>query len=240
MRIKGELNKLGIAVSHATVKAIIERHSPEPNPDGSATRKKPIVTWAQFIEMHLDSLVACDFFSKTVYTLRGPVLAFVLVFVHYKSRRVFVSLATYNPDNIWLEQQVRNLSIWCQEEDIEPRYLIRDNDGKFRGSFDDSLKQIGIKAVKTSIEAPNMNPIIESWIGHHKTECLNFYVCVSLQQLTRIAHIYARFYNEHRPSQSRVAGNNPLSKNFKPQATGEIKCQSWLGGLLKHYYRDSA
>ena len=39
---------------------------------------------------------------------------------------------------------------------------------------------------------------------------------------------------------ARVAGNIPLSKNFKPQPTGEVKCQTWLGGLLKHYYRDSA
>ena len=140
-----------------TVRAILKRESKEPNPDGSSTRKKPIIPWNQFIQMHLDSLLACDFFQKTIWTWSGPMVAYALVFIHYGSRRVFVSPATYNPDNLWLEQQVRNVGMWCQDENIEPRYLVRDNDVKFKGSFDGVLQRIGVKAVKTSIASPDMN-----------------------------------------------------------------------------------
>ena len=58
VRIVGELAKLGIHTNHMTVKAILERESKEPNPDGSSTRKKPIIPWNQWIEMHMDSLLA--------------------------------------------------------------------------------------------------------------------------------------------------------------------------------------
>jgi len=35
----------------------------------------------------MESLVACDFFTKPVYTLRGKFDAYVLVFLHLGSRR---------------------------------------------------------------------------------------------------------------------------------------------------------
>jgi len=237
-QIVGELRKLGITTNHMTVKAILERHSTEPNPDGSSTRKKPIIPWNQFIQMHLDSLLACDFFQKTIRTWRGAIIAFALVFIHYGSRRVFVSPSTYNPHILWLEQQVRNLAMWLEDEGIQAKYLIRDNDVKSNGPFDGTLKRIGIKTVKRSIAAPDMSPVVESWIGRCQAECLDYFVCISLRQLDRINQTYARFYNEYRPSQSRVIGNLVLSKSGQPTGAGAVKCQTWLGGLLRHYYRE--
>ena len=240
VRIKDELIKLGIDTNHMTVKAILEREfPPEPNPDGSSTRKKPIIPWNQWIEMHMDSLLACDFFNKTIWTLRGPMVAFVLMFIHLGSRRVYLSSPTYNPDNIWLEQQVRNVSMWCQDEGIEAKYLIRDNDGIFRGTFDASMKGIGVEVKRTCIEAPNMNAYAESWGSSFMRECLDFFVCVSLKQLDRIGQCYVKFHNTVRPHQGKGIGHRVLDKNFKPQATGEVKCQAWLGGLLRHYYREA-
>ena len=237
VRITGELAKLGIHTNHMTVKAILERESKEPNPDGSSTRKRPIIPWDQWIEMHMDSLIACDFFQKTVWTWRGPALAFVLMFIHIGSRRVYISPATYNPDNRWLEQQVRNVGMWCQDEGIVPKYLIRDNDGIFRGTFDANMETIGVEVKRTAIAAPNMNAFAESWIASLQRECLDFFVCVSLKQLDRICSTYALFHNTVRPHQGKGIGNRVLDKSFTPQAAGKVECQVWLGGLLKHYYR---
>ena len=121
-------------------------------------------------------------------------VAFVLVFIHIGSRRVFLSPATYNPDNPWLEQQVRNVHVWCQDEGIEPKYLIHDNDGIFRGTFDGHMERMGVETKKTSIRAPNMNAYAESWIASLQRECLDFFVCVSLRQLDRICSCYANFH----------------------------------------------
>ncbi|GMV83114.1 MAG: hypothetical protein AMXMBFR7_42980 [Planctomycetota bacterium] len=66
---------------------------------------------------------------------------------------------------------------------------------------------------------------------------------VGVHHLDHLVNEYAEFYNRYRPHQG--LGNVPLS----PQATSppgdppkasEIRCQEFLGGWLKHYYRESA
>ena len=51
--------------------------------------------------MHMDSLEACDFFCKNIWTLKGKRLAFGLMFIHPGSRKAFVSSGTYHPDEAW-------------------------------------------------------------------------------------------------------------------------------------------
>jgi hypothetical protein len=74
----------------------------------------------------LKSLVACEFFTKPVYTLRGKFDAYVLVFLHLGSRRVTMSQPTFHPDEAWVLQQARNVTTWLDDHGIEARYLIRD------------------------------------------------------------------------------------------------------------------
>lgn len=105
-RVRGELKKLGIRIGLTTIADILKRagHHPVPEKD----LKNPASTWKQFISSHMDTLVACDFFTKPVYTLKGRFDAYVLVFIHLGSRRVFMSPATFNPNEAWVLQQARN------------------------------------------------------------------------------------------------------------------------------------
>jgi len=41
--------------------------------------------------MHMNVMVACDFFCKTLWTPLGKRVAYVLTFVHLESRKVFLS-----------------------------------------------------------------------------------------------------------------------------------------------------
>jgi hypothetical protein len=56
-RIHGELLKLGIAVSQATVSKYMARH-----------RKPPSQTWRTFLENHVADLVSVDFFTVPTAT----------------------------------------------------------------------------------------------------------------------------------------------------------------------------
>lgn len=56
----------------------------------------------------MESLVACDFFTKTVFTARGPLTAHVLIFTHLGHRRVYCSAPTYAEDSGWVTQQARD------------------------------------------------------------------------------------------------------------------------------------
>lgn len=240
LRIAGELTKLGYNINYSTIRRILIGRMETP-PPGKRMVSPPTVPWGQFLEMHMESLIGCDFFRKKIWSWRGPLDAFVLVFIHLGSRRVFTSPPTLNPDDVWLRQQVRNASMWCQDEGIEPKYLIRDNDMILtKTSFDDGIKTLGARVIHTPISAPNANAFTESWIGGLKRECLDHFMCFTLGQLYRIVSIYQHFYNNHRPHQGKGKNNHILIKDFVPRVAGEIKCEAKLGGLLKHYYRDSA
>ena len=242
LRITAELAKLGIALGKSTVKRILEREFPPPPKPENSPKKRPTVPWSQFLFMHIDSMFGCDFIKKKIYSIRHGILeAFILVVIHHQSRRVYCSPATYHPDKIWLEQQVRNISMWIEDENILPRFMIHDRDGAFLLSgFDEMLKKIGIRGIKCIPAAPNQNAMIESFNANFRRECLDYFHCFSLAQLNRIVSQFRIFYNQHRPHQGKGIGNKVLDKSFVPQATGKVRCKTFLGGLLKHYYRDTA
>ncbi|VGO19053.1 hypothetical protein SCARR_01109 [Pontiella sulfatireligans] len=154
-RIHGELKKLGIKIGRTTIRDIMKRNGINPVPDKAY--KNPDSTWSKFISSHIETLVAIDFFTKPVYTLKGKFDAYVLVFIHLGSRRVFMSPATFHPDEKWVLQQARNASIWMGEIGVEAKHLIRDRDGKFAASFDAFWECSGTEIVKTPPRTPQAN-----------------------------------------------------------------------------------
>ena len=235
-KIVGEMKKLGIRISASSVKAILKDHGIAPSPDREISGNG---TWQKFVA-NVDSIVSCDFFTQPIYSLFGRFDAYVLVFIHYGTRKVWTSPATFSPTNAWCRQQAINASMWIDDEGIDFRHLIRDNDQLYPDSFDDifrSMSKAQEAIVRTGIRMPLMNSVIESFIGHAQKECLNHFLCFSLGQLDRICARYCRYYNEQRPHQSLVIGNRILDKNWQPPPpTGTVKRQTILGGLLNHYY----
>ena len=118
-RIVGELKKLGLYAGANSVKRILDEAGIHPSPE--KRKKKPALPWTTFVRAHIESMVACDFFTKTVLTTRGPLTAYVLIFIHLGSRRVFCSSATYAPDSAWVTQQARNTLMWCAEHPNTPK-----------------------------------------------------------------------------------------------------------------------
>jgi hypothetical protein len=87
-RIHGELLKLGIKISQATVSKYLPRR-----------RKPPSQTWRSFLENHVDTLVSVDFF--TVPTVLFHVL-FVFVVLAHDRRRILSINVTGNPSALSL------------------------------------------------------------------------------------------------------------------------------------------
>lgn len=173
------------------------------------------------------------------------------MFIHLGSRKVMISPSTYHPDGQWVTQQARNATMWLEDEGIDCRELIRDNDTKFTDAFDGLFRQNGTKIVPTPIQAPIANCYAESWIGSFKRECLNHLVCFSLGQFDYITAKYMTYYNRFRPHQSK--DNRPLTMSKSaaiptrvtesPPASGDVgvvRRHKLLGGLLTHYERKAA
>ncbi|HBO45110.1 MAG TPA: integrase, partial [Planctomycetaceae bacterium] len=105
-RILGELRKLHLhTVSRATIRRILQEHGFDPGPNrGKGTRH-------EFIARHIKTLWATDFFTKTVWTLGGPVTYYVLFFIHLHTRRVHIAGMTPSPDGPRMAQMARNMSM---------------------------------------------------------------------------------------------------------------------------------
>jgi hypothetical protein len=105
-RIVGALANLGHRLSDQTVGNILRRHGLSPAP-----KRKQTVSWKEFIRSHRDVLVGMDFFTAGVLTLKGLMTYYVLFFIHLETRRVTLVGFTPYPDQDWMEQQARNLTM---------------------------------------------------------------------------------------------------------------------------------
>jgi len=72
----------------------------------------------------------------TVETIRLKTL-YVLFFIHLSSRRVVLAGVTASPYSAWITQQARNTAMDLVDRSRPIRFLLRDHDTKFTGSFDE-------------------------------------------------------------------------------------------------------
>ena len=174
-RIHGELLKLGLKVSQATVAKYMVRHQRPPSP-----------TWRTFLANHVHQLVAADFFVVPTATCR---LLFVLVLLAHDRRRVVHVAVTDHPTAAWTAQQFRDAFPWA---DV-PRYLLRDRDHAF-----DHLTTIGIQEVLTAPGSPWQNAYVERFIGSVRRECLDHVCVLTAAGLRRVLKAYVAYYSHTR------------------------------------------
>lgn len=155
-RIVGELKKLALKASRSSVRRVLVDEKILPDPDRHAS-KGVQTPWRKFIAVHMNVMVACDFFCKTIWTPFGRQMAYTLAFIHLGSRKVFVSPSTLNPTDEWVQQQGRNVGMWAAEQGIDVRFLIHDHDTKFTEAFDGLFERPDGGIVETPIAAPIAN-----------------------------------------------------------------------------------
>lgn len=200
------------------------------------------------VRLHVNTLVACVFFTTKIITPFGVRVAYSLACIHVGTRRVFLSPPTYHPDDRWVRQQARNALMWLDDQGLEARFLIHDRDTKFSTRFRCLFKSADVRCVRTPLLAPDANAFAKAWIGALKRECLSHFLCFSLGHLDYISQQYVRFFNEHRPHQGLGNLTIPTAAHSPPAGTTSrearlperIRCQRFLGGLLRHYYRAAA
>lgn len=105
-RIVGAMANLGHRVSHQTVANIFKRHDIPP-----AAKRKQSTSWKDFIRAHMAVMVGTDFFTAEVLTLKGLRTYYVLFFIHLESRRICWAGVTRHPDQEWMEQMARNVTM---------------------------------------------------------------------------------------------------------------------------------
>ena len=242
-RIVGELKKLALPISRGSVRRALEQEGVLPDPERNAPHGVA-TPWRTFIKAHANVIVATDFFCKNVWTPTGKHIAYGLMFIHLGSRKVLVSPGTYHPNEEWVLQQVRNASMWLEDEELQMEFLLRDRDTKYTASLDRLITSMEAETIRSPFRSPIANCYAESWIGSLKRECLNHFFCFGLKHFDHIVQAYTDYYNRLRPHQG--LGNRPLNAQDDsipirlPTEVGPIQRQPILGGLLNHYERKVA
>jgi transposase InsO family protein len=219
-RIHGELLKLGVQVSQATVAKYMAR---------SAT--PPSQSWRTFLANHVQQIAAAEFFVVPTAAYR---LLFVLVILAHDRRRVVHVAVTHHPTATWTAQPLREAFPWNQT----PRYLIHDRDLAFRSAVR-TAEAMGIEDVRTAPRSPWQNAYVERFIGSVRRECLDHVIVLNAAGLRTILKSYLAYYTNSRTHLS-LDKDSPQSRPVRSLDDGPVMGISEVGGLHHRYERRAA
>jgi putative transposase len=220
-RIHGELLKLGIKISQATVRRWMPWRPKAPSP-----------TWRSFLRNHLLDIAAIDMFVVATATFR---LLYALIVLSLDRRRVVHFEVTPNPRQDWLSRQMTEAFPWG----TAPRYLLRDRDKSYGPAFRHRVRAMGITEVITARRSPWQNPYAERLIGSIRRECLDHVIIFSERHLRRVLSSYFQYHHDTRTHLS-LGKECPRPRPIQFPLAGNIIAFPEVGGLHHRYERRAA
>jgi hypothetical protein len=220
-RIHGEILKLGIDVSQATVAKYMVRRVGRPSP-----------TWRSFLRNQGAGIAAIDMF--VVVSASFQVL-YVMIILAHNRRRIVRFDVTEHPAAIWLSQQV----IEAFPRDTAPRYLLRDRDASYGTNFRRRVEAMGIVEVITAPRSPWQNAYVERVIGSIRRECLDHLVIFNERHLRRVFTSYLDYYQRTRTHLS-LDKDCPEPRPIQVPDVGKIIAIPQVGGMHHRYQRLAA
>ncbi len=127
----------------------------------------------------------------------------------------------------WVWRQLLNAT-----PEGQPRYLIRDRDAVYGQDFAKRLARLGIRSVRTPIQAPRANAIAERLVETFRRECLDHVILLNENHLRTIPGEFVAYYNGDRPRRSLRLQTAELKQRAMGKTLG---CRSTLGGLHHSY-----
>src|SRR5881409_1873956 len=220
-RVHGELQKLGLTVSQATVSKYMVRH-----------RRPPSQAWRTFLKNHAKDLIALDLFTVPTATFR---VLFVLVILTHSRRRLVHCNVTEHPTADWTGRQLIEA---CGLEEA-PRHLIRDRDQVYGERFSRQAKTLDIREAVIAPRSPCQNAYVERVIGSIRRECLDHVVVIGERHLLGILSKYLDYYNRSRTHLS-LTKDTPEHRTVQRPSQGRVVEVPRVGGLHHEYLRRAA
>jgi integrase-like protein len=220
-RIHGELLKLGIEISQATVGRWMPWRPQVPSP-----------TWRSFLRNHLPDIAAIDMFVVATATFQ---LIYALIVLSLDRRQVLHFAVTPNPTQDWLSRQMTEAFPW----DTACRYLLRDRDKSYGLAFRHRVRAMGITEVITAPRSPWQNPYAERLIGSIRRECLDHVIIFNERHLRRVLSSYFQYHHDTRTHLS-LNKDCPQPRRVQLPSAGNVIALPEVGGLHHRYERRAA
>ena len=162
-----------------------------------------------------------------------------MFFIHLESRKVELAGITAHPNERWMQQMARNVTMEGWGCLGNCRYLLHDRDAKYTESFRAIIKVGGVEPVALPARSPNLNDYSERWVRSVREECLSKLILFGEASLRRALQNYLAHYHQERNHQGK--GNVLLFPQVtKRSGRGSVQCRERLGGLLRYYHCEAA
>ncbi|MGH3156293.1 MAG: hypothetical protein ACRDNF_06935, partial [Streptosporangiaceae bacterium] len=210
-RIHGELAGLGITVAPSTVWQILKSAwiAPAPRRDGPG--------WPQFLRSQAQGILALDFFTADL--LNGT-KAYVLAVIEHGTRQIRIPGVTEHPVQSWVVQQARNLLMDLEDAGTRVKFVLHDRDTSFTLAFDAVFQATGARVIRSAVQAPRMNSVMERWIGSCRRELLDRTLGWNQRHLMIVLREYEGFYN--------TPGHTDPCTRPRPSARCPIPSPTWI------------
>jgi putative transposase len=228
-RIQGGLKHLGHRVARSTIATILKTAGISP-PSG----KRP-TSWRAFPRAHWDALVAAEFFTTEVWTVRGLVTYYVVFAIELHSRRVHIVGCTPHRNEPVMLQIARHLTDPTDGVPGGQRVLICDRDRKWSSAVRQLFDTSGVRVVQIPLRAPNCNAYAERFVRSIKEECPVRVIPLGERHLRRSLTEFLTHYHGERPHQG--LGNELIEGTGRQPRDGPVRRRLRVGGLLSYYYR---
>jgi hypothetical protein len=164
----------------------------------------------------------------------------IVFFIKLDTREVHIAGVTPHPNERWMQQIARNLTMEAWGVVKPGAYLMHDGDKKFCAAFKQLLDDTGVKRVPLPPRSPWLHALAERWMQSVKTEVLSRMILCGERSLRHVLSAYVAHHHTERPHQGK--GNVILfpSRHVEPDSDLLVACRERLGGLLKYYHRKAA
>ena len=220
-RIHGELLKLGIEISQATVSKYMARH-----------RNPPSQTWRTFLDNYVTDLASMDFFTVPIATFR---LLYVFIVLRHGRREIVHFNVTTNPTAQSTAQQI----VEAFPFDTAPRNLLRDRDRICGDAVQRRIKSLGVKEVMTTPRSPWQKPFVERVIGSIRRDCFDHVIVLNERRLHRILSEYFSYHHTCR-TQLSLSKDSPKPRTVEAPDLGKVTAFTFVGGPHHRYGRLAA
>jgi putative transposase len=154
--------------------------------------------------------------------------------------KVHVAGVTPHPNEAWMVQVARNITMEEWGFLSPSQYLIHDRDPKCCPAFQQIIDEAGIKRVPLPPRSLHVHAYAERWVRSVQDETLSRMILFGEASLRHVLNAYVDHDHQERNHQGK--GNVLLFPSSSPAGgdAGLIQGRERLGGLLKYYEREAA
>ena len=167
---------------------------------------------------------------------------YVLAAIHQASRRVDILGITDHPNEAWMAQVARNITMAETGflHRMRASWVIMDRDTKFTDHFRNIIDQAHFRTLRLPPRSPQSNGYMERWFRTVKTNLIRKAYWLDAEALWQALIHYLDHYHTERPHQG-LTNDPPLPGTRSTVVGGAVLVRHQrVGGLINVYRRVAA